>query len=84
MGQSSAGVAELADAPDLGSGEVTREGSSPFARTMQIEQAAISGLLFNIGRIRVVQTVWRYVHLSSVLCEPALHSLSEPRQMCDN
>jgi hypothetical protein len=29
-----AGVAELADAPDLGSGGETREGSSPFARTI--------------------------------------------------
>ena len=28
-----AGVAELADAPDLGSGAVRRMGSSPFART---------------------------------------------------
>ncbi len=28
-----AGVAELADAPDLGSGGYSREGSSPFART---------------------------------------------------
>ncbi len=27
-------MAELADASDLGSGEVTREGSSPFARTI--------------------------------------------------
>ena len=32
---SCAGVAELADAPDLGSGEATREGSSPFARTIK-------------------------------------------------
>ena len=30
-----AGVAELADAPDLGSGGETREGSSPFARTIR-------------------------------------------------
>ncbi len=28
-----AGVAELADAPDLGSGAVRRGGSSPFTRT---------------------------------------------------
>ncbi len=30
-----AGVAELADAPDLGSGGVTRGGSSPFSRTIK-------------------------------------------------
>ena len=29
-----AGVAKLADAPDLGSGAVRREGSSPFVRTI--------------------------------------------------
>ena len=29
-----AGVAELADAPDLGSGAKRRMGSSPFARTI--------------------------------------------------
>lgn len=29
-----AGVAELADAPDLGSGVVRRGGSSPFTRTL--------------------------------------------------
>lgn len=28
-----AGVAELADAPDLGSGALRRGGSSPFSRT---------------------------------------------------
>ena len=33
-GAARAGVAESADAPDLGSGGATREGSSPFARTM--------------------------------------------------
>ena len=31
--QVSAGMAELADAPDLGSGVNRREGSSPFTRT---------------------------------------------------
>ena len=30
-----AGVAELADAPDLGSGALRRGGSSPFIRTFQ-------------------------------------------------
>ncbi len=29
-----AGVAELADAPDLGSGALRRGGSSPFTRTI--------------------------------------------------
>lgn len=32
--QLNAGVAELADAPDLGSGTVWCEGSSPFSRTI--------------------------------------------------
>ena len=36
-----AGVAELADAPDLGSGGETREGSSPFARTIKIRRGAL-------------------------------------------
>ena len=36
-----AGVAELADAPDLGSGGETREGSSPFARTIRALAAAL-------------------------------------------
>ena len=31
-----AGMAELADAPDLGSGALRRGGSSPFARTEKI------------------------------------------------
>ena len=31
-----AGVAELADAPDLGSGALRRGGSSPFSRTNYI------------------------------------------------
>ena len=30
-----AGVAELADAPDLGSGVLWRKGSSPFTRTKE-------------------------------------------------
>jgi hypothetical protein len=32
--QNIAGVAELADAPDLGSGAARRGGSTPFTRTM--------------------------------------------------
>ena len=42
-------MAELADAPDLGSGGDTREGSSPFARTnmhagamCEVEQASFT------------------------------------------
>ncbi len=31
-----AGVAELADAPDLGSGAARREGSSPFTRILYL------------------------------------------------
>lgn len=34
-------MAELADAPDLGSGGETREGSSPFARTIKIRRGAL-------------------------------------------
>ena len=33
---SSAGVAELVDAPDLGSGAERRGGSSPFTRTSEL------------------------------------------------
>ena len=35
-----ADVAKLVDAPDLGSGVATREGSSPFIRTMIILQGS--------------------------------------------
>jgi hypothetical protein len=34
MAHHNAGVAELADAPDLGSGAARRGGSSPFTRTI--------------------------------------------------
>ena len=42
-----AGVAELADAPDLGSGARRRMGSSPFARTTQplAERAVVAQLV---------------------------------------
>jgi hypothetical protein len=36
-----AGVAELADAPDLGSGAARRGGSSPFTRTFNLFQKTI-------------------------------------------
>ena len=38
-----AGVAELAEAPDLGSGALRRGGSSPFSRTNYI------GSIINVG-----------------------------------
>ena len=34
-----AGVAELADAPDLGSGALRRGGSSPFTRTLYLKKS---------------------------------------------
>ncbi len=37
IGSACAGVAELADAPDLGSGAFGCRGSSPLSRTMQIQ-----------------------------------------------
>ena len=40
-----AGVAKLADAPDLGSGAARRGGSSPFTRTVVTEIAAASGFV---------------------------------------
>ena len=43
-GETYAGVAELADAPDLGSGAFGREGSSPFTRTLQ-EKAGLAQLV---------------------------------------
>src|SRR5262249_39671584 len=47
-----AGVAELADAPDLGSGDASRGGSRPSARTTSLGFAAdqvIGGLLGHPG-----------------------------------
>ena len=41
-----AGVAELADAPDLGSGGFHRGGSSPFARTKNIPSPSGGGMFF--------------------------------------
>ncbi len=39
-----AGVAELVDAPDLGSGAVRRGGSSPFTRTISKNTKLYNGL----------------------------------------
>ena len=44
-----AGVAELADAPDLGSGALRRGGSSPFSRTNFIAPLEV---LFFLPKIR--------------------------------
>lgn len=40
INESNADMAELADAPDLGSGGETREGSSPFTRTNTLKRLA--------------------------------------------
>ena len=45
-----AGVAELADAPDLGSGIVRCEGSSPFARKKRKDH--VSGLFVFTAKAR--------------------------------
>ena len=41
-------VAELADAPDLGSGVLRREGSSPFRRTYKLHILLIISKIFLI------------------------------------
>lgn len=41
-----ADVAKLVDAPDLGSGVVTREGSSPFIRTKHSKAKFVQIILF--------------------------------------
>ncbi|MEY2695495.1 MAG: hypothetical protein RLZZ72_751, partial [Actinomycetota bacterium] len=71
-----AGVAKLADAPDLGSGAERRGGSSPFTRTKKNPPREISGdfsfalVLRYANRVAVVvdlKTVWTAVqHLDSV------------------
>ena len=64
----SAGVAKLADAPDLGSGVERRMGSSPFART-------------NDHRAVVAQLVER--HLAKVeVASPSLVYRSTPLKVC--
>jgi hypothetical protein len=40
-----AGVAELADAPDLGSGAARRGGSSPFTRTLKVVEITYEKVL---------------------------------------
>ena len=46
----SAGVAELADAPDLGSGAFGRGGSTPFTRTInyQLKNKIIVAIIYNV------------------------------------
>ena len=45
----SAGVAELADAPDLGSGAVRRGGSTPFTRTVCGSSSVVEHHLAKVG-----------------------------------
>ena len=47
-----AGVAELVDAPDLGSGDVSRGGSSPSARTISLATAGALDQV-TIGRLEI-------------------------------
>ena len=70
VNEKQAAVAELADAPDLGSGEVTREGSSPFARTIQNASSQV-WLLF-ISNKRNLVLFWKANGFSLVLYESAL------------
>ena len=44
-----AGVAELADAPDLGSGAARRGGSSPFTRTICGSSSVVEYNLAKVG-----------------------------------
>jgi hypothetical protein len=44
-----AGVAELADAPDLGSGAARRGGSSPFTRTICGSSSVVEHHLAKVG-----------------------------------
>ena len=46
LSQFHAGVAKLADAPDLGSGAERRGGSSPFTRTRKTPEITLRGFLF--------------------------------------
>ena len=48
-----AGVAELADAPDLGSGAVRRGGSSPFTRTILIKCGSSSVVEHHLPKVGV-------------------------------
>jgi hypothetical protein len=48
-----AGVAELADAPDLGSGGFSHGGSSPFSRTNYIECGNSSAVEHRLAKARV-------------------------------
>ena len=45
-GSADAGVAKLADAPDLGSGAARRGGSSPFTRTTKLDLLRIPVKIF--------------------------------------
>ena len=48
-----AGVAELADAPDLGSGAARRGGSSPFTRTILIKCGSSSVVEHHLAKVGV-------------------------------
>ena len=63
---SRAGVAELADAPDLGSGVSWRMGSSPFART--IESFAVVAQLVerHLAKVEVASPSLVYRSISTI------------------
>src|SRR5258708_3279479 len=67
LGTDAAGVAELVDAPDLGSGDVSRGGSSPFARTIFDEMTLSLG-----AKLKVISSI------SKLLCR--FPSGSDPRR----
>ena len=60
-----AGVAELADAPDLGSGALRRGGSSPFTRIIE----KLAGLAQLVEHLICNQRVACSSHVAGIKCE---------------
>ena len=65
-----AGVAELVDAPDLGSGGESRGGSSPSARTISFATAKAPGTIDDrpVGKYRPVAVICRDDHKAERRC----------------
>ena len=65
-----AGVAELVDAPDLGSGGESRGGSSPSARTISFATTNAPGTIDDrsMGKYRPVAAVCRDDHKAECRC----------------
>jgi hypothetical protein len=65
-----AGVAELVDAPDLGSGGESRGGSNPSARTISFATANALGTIDDrsIGKYRPIAVVCRDDHKAECKC----------------